>query len=60
MRNGVEKTSSLNNVCWDYVSIGTADFQPIEIFVRYDVDDVAFPIIKDQFFYRFQTVLKGG
>ncbi len=46
MRIGVEVTSSLDNVRWDYVAILTADFQPIEIFVRHrhGVDDVTYPI----------------
>ncbi len=34
IRTRVEFTSSLDNVCWDYVAIVTADLQPIEICVQ--------------------------
>ncbi len=39
------------------MAIRTADFQPIEIFVRHGVDDANYPIRRDQFCSRLQTVL---
>ena len=47
-------TSSLDNVCQFYVTIGTADFQPIEIVVRHGVDDVTYLIREDQIYLRLQ------
>ena len=58
MRIGVEVTSSLHHVCWDWLVIGTADFQPIEIFVRHGIDDVTHPMGKHQFCLRLQIVCR--
>ena len=55
IRIGVEVTSSLDNVCGDYLTIATADFLPIEICVG---DDVTYPIRIDQFCLRLQTVFR--
>ena len=38
------------------MAINTIDFQPIKIFVRHGVDDITYPIIKDQFGLRLQTI----
>ena len=47
---------TLNHMCWDYLVIGTADFQPTEIFVRHGIDNVSHPIGKHQFCLRLQIV----
>ena len=39
-------------------SVRTADFQPIEICVQHGVDDVTYPMRKDQFCLRLQTVCR--
>ncbi len=53
---GVYFTRSLDNVSWDYEAIGTADFEPIEIYVRHGIDDITYTMRKDAFCLRLQTV----
>ncbi len=40
------------------MAIGTADFQPIEIFFQHDVDDVSYPFRKDHFCLELQIVCR--
>ncbi len=44
-------TSSLDNVCWDYVAIGTPYFQPVDSWWRHLSN-----MRKDQFCLRLQTI----